>query len=307
MTKRTAVRRPKRSNGEGTISLDSKTGRYRIAVTTGDPTNPRLYARADTQPEAITKLRELQAEVGSGAPVGSNDSLAEWLDYWLSVERKAVERGEKDWKTLDNYRWACRHLKPAPLGTKTLRELQPEHVELALQRLADAGLSRGSVVRVKTVLGQALDFALARRRVSWNVAKLKGLLPVTPEPVESKSLTEDQLAALWKASKEYPLQHAFLVTGWQLGLRPGELLGLAWPEVDLAAAVLTVSFRQDRGGQQRGGGQNPAQARRQGGLGPAGGHAGRNREGLEGVADGAEGSPDRRRRGVGQPRTDRVH
>ena len=79
--------------------------------------------------------------------------------------------GDMSLNTWLNYRWA---LSPAieMLGTRRLAELEPEHVEALLARLAREGKSRRSVTRVRTVLGQALDMAMRRDEVSRNVARL---------------------------------------------------------------------------------------------------------------------------------------
>jgi len=248
----TKAKRPRRAPGAGAIYEDQAQGGYRVMLRL--PGGQRRTGRVKgTRADAQAKLNELVAEAHNGLPTAAPGTLAHVIDDWLQVQATKVASGEKDWKTLDNYRWA---LAPviAQLGKVPIRDLSPDDVEAMLAELAAGGMSRTSLVRVRSVLGQVLTWALARRRVAWNAAKVAELT-ATRVPAPGKSLSEEQLDRLWEVSRPYPLQHAFLVTGWQLGLRPGELLGLAWPEVDLEGAVLTVAFRQDRGGANRGGGQ----------------------------------------------------
>ena len=153
--------------------------------------------------------------------------------------------GDMSLNTWLNYRWA---LSPAieTLGTRRLAELEPEHVEALLARLAREGKSRRSVTRVRTVLGQALDTAMRRAKVSRNVARLAEM-PRTSSPPEKRALTVDQAEALLEAAKGDPVE-AFIVVGLMTGLRPGELLGLHWDDVDLHAGTLDVTGSLKREG-----------------------------------------------------------
>jgi integrase len=243
MTKATSAhRRPK---GTGTIRPVGP-DRWRVFYRAG---GADLNARVTgTRADAQGKLNELINAATTGAP-GTNGNLGQFLDWWLDDQTNEVTSGTKDARTVENYRWAFAHLEP--LRRVPLRHLEAEQVERRLAQLAKAGLARSSVSRVRSVLTMALDVALARRKITLNAARL-ARMPATAPPAPPRSLDEAQVRRLWDTSAAWPLQHAFLVTGWQLGLRPGELLGLAWPEVDLDAAVLTVNARLDRGGKAKG-------------------------------------------------------
>lgn len=84
---------------------------------------------------------------------------------------------------------------------------------------------------VKSYLGQALAVAQSRRKVSWNVARVAEM-PETTEPTERRSLTPDEARDVLSAAEGHRLETLF-VTGMMLGLRPGELTGLRWDDVDL--------------------------------------------------------------------------
>jgi integrase len=127
-----------------------------------------------------------------------------------------------------------------------LAELEPEHVEAVLARLAKEGKARRSVTRTRTVLGQALDTAARRGKVARNVAKLAEM-PRTAALPERKALNVEQAAMLLEAAEGDPLE-AFIVLGLMTGLRPGELLGLRWSDVDLDARTLDVTGSLKREG-----------------------------------------------------------
>lgn len=108
-----------------------------------------------------------------------------------------------------------------------------------LDKMAAAGRSHRTIVRVKSYLGQALAVAQSRRKVSWNVARVAEM-PETTEPAERRSLTPHEARDVLDAAEGHRLE-ALFVTALMLGLRPGELTGLRWEDVDLEVGRLTVA------------------------------------------------------------------
>lgn len=96
-----------------------------------------------------------------------------------------------------------------------------------LAAMVKAGRARRSVSRVKSYLGQALGVAERRGKVSRNVARIAEM-PATKPPAERRSLTEEQAKTLLDAVRGDRLE-GLLTVGLMLGLRPGELTGLACP------------------------------------------------------------------------------
>jgi integrase len=90
---------------------------------------------------------------------------------------------------------------------------------------------------MRGVLVQALRHAERQGLVLRNVA---ALVPTPAGPrAEGRSLTVEQAGALLTAARGHPLEAA-IVVGLTCGLRPGELLALAWTDVDLGARTLRV-------------------------------------------------------------------
>jgi integrase len=110
-----------------------------------------------------------------------------------------------------------------------------------------AGKGRRTVARVRSYLGLALVVAQRRNKISRNVGRIAEM-PATPPPAQRRSLTTEQATALLRAAEANRLK-ALFVTGLMLGLRPGELTGLRWQDVDLKAGrvVVDVSLKRERG------------------------------------------------------------
>jgi len=188
-----------------------------------------------TKTEARQKLRTLQREAVPGQPIPNGAlRLGSFLDRWLD---EVVALRVASPNTLANYRWAVdMHIKPA-LGTRRLRDLTADDVGRLVRTRLDGGLSHSSVMRIRAVLVQALRHGEHYGYVSRNVAQVVDL-PRAPRR-EGRSLTVEQARMLLDAAKGERLEAA-IVCGLMLGLRPGELLGLCWSDVDLTAGRLTV-------------------------------------------------------------------
>jgi integrase len=230
----------KRSNyGQGSVYYNKARDHWEAMLELGPDDNGnrnRKKLSAGTEQDVTNRLREEQANLKAGLPVG-NDSLTveSLLTRWLSD----VVPGRVAPTAKATYRWAIEnHLVPG-LGHVRVRKLTPEHVESFLGAKAAAGLSRSTCVRLRSVLGQALRWAERRGYVGRNVASLAEV-PVKARPArEGRALTESQTRALLVACEEHRLHAAFVVM-LGLGLRPGEATGLRWSDVDLDGRVLHV-------------------------------------------------------------------
>jgi len=169
-------------------------------------------------------------------PTAGGTTVAEWLDHWL----KTVVSGRVDSdNTVANYTTIVDvHLKSG-LGGLVLARLTPEQVDDFLAAKAEAGLSKSYVARMRNVLADALSHAERRRLVTWNVAKHSVMPKCNPAP-ERRSFTAAEARAILKAAKAERV-HALVVAGLRVGLRPGELTGLLWEDIDLAAKPPTLA------------------------------------------------------------------
>jgi integrase len=155
--------------------------------------------------------------------------LAAFLEAWLAD----VVAGSVRPKTFVSYRSivTC-HLAPA-LGHIRLDELRPGHVQAYLNAAAGSGLAPRTVAYHRNILRQALGYAERIELVGRNVAKL-AVPPRIPRR-EVRPLTPAEARVFLAAIAGDRLEAAYLLA-LGAGLRQGEILGLRWPDVDLAAA-----------------------------------------------------------------------
>jgi integrase len=236
----------RRDKGEGSLFFSETQGRWLGFVDAGyDATGKRRRIKVSgrTKAEARTKLAAARKTVDAGLQhEDQRITVGEWLDEWINHVPASV----KSVNTVDNLKWAVdRHLKPS-LGGRRLRELSADDVDAFLRAKATAGLSRSSLVRLHSVLHRALRLAERRGKLARNVA---ALVDVPNGPVRrSRSLSIEQARALLKAADGERLEALYKVA-LMLGLRPGELLGLTWSDIDLEQRLLRVTrtLKRERG------------------------------------------------------------
>lgn len=162
----------------------------------------------------------------------------------LTPRGSGFGRPELSASTLEVRTWAVhRHLVPA-LGARRVRQLSAEDVSLFLQDLTLAGYARATLDKVRGVSVQVLRHGERQGLVVRNVA---AIVPTPAGPrAQGRSLTIEQARLLLESAGGHPREAAF-VLGLTRGLRPGELLGLGWGDVDLDQGVLRVSAEQSAG------------------------------------------------------------
>ena len=250
----------RRGAGEGSIFKDPNNGRWRAMVDVGaDAAGRRQRKKVSgrTRAEVLLKMREVQRDAEDGlASGGRHLTVAALAEDWLRHQS-----GELSASTLEVRTWAVRqHLVPT-VGARRVRQLSAEDVSLFLQDLAVAGYARASLDKIRGVLVQVLRHAERQGLVMRNVA---AIVPTPAGPrAQGRSLTVEQARLLLEAARGHPLEAAF-VLGLTCGLRPGELLGLGWEDVDLDQGVLRVSQAVSRvGGSVQLGPTKTASSRRQ--------------------------------------------
>jgi len=175
----------------------------------------------------------------------SDEPLEVYLDRWLA-RRKPYLRT----KTHSAYRDALvGHVTPL-IGARALDTLTRHHVEGMLTALVTGDPRKGkdgkpkrravsvtTANHARTVLGTALQDAVRDGLIPNNPAQLAQPLPA--QRYEITPLTIEQLEAFLahvRPTRWYP---AFLLAA-RLGMRQGEILALAWEDIDLEAQLLTV-------------------------------------------------------------------
>jgi integrase len=231
----------RRTKGEGGIYYDHARRRWRGEVWI-DGRRHRVSARTKTDCAAALGrlLHGDPAERHTDRRLTVGALLADW-------QAKALRGRNLAPSTRDTHAWAVR-LLTGELGRVKVVELDVHAVEDALGRLATKRrLSRASLIKIRSTLRQACDWAKKRRAISFNPAAVAEL-PETSPTGDRLALDAKQLRALFRVCADHPHGAMFVLMG-TIGLRPGEAAGLCDDTVDLKAGTVTVmrAVRLERG------------------------------------------------------------
>jgi integrase len=234
------AKRAKRGNNEGSVYFDSTRQKWCGAVML--PNGKRKVYRDADRDNVLLKLAEATVAQARGLPlVDERQTVRQYLIDW--IDGADIDR-ERRPSTLYGYRLNILHHIVPHIGGIALGRLQPIHVQKLLRILRASGLAEKTVIYVRATLRVALADALELELISRNpaaVARRRGrkrgqqerrLQTVTPLS-EADALRFLDVCRTERVS-------ALFGMAISLGLRRGELLGIRWCDVDLAARQLHV-------------------------------------------------------------------
>ncbi|HEY7325284.1 MAG TPA: site-specific integrase [Streptosporangiaceae bacterium] len=229
----------RRAPGDGSVFYDAARGRWVGQVSLGrDPRTGRRVRRkvtAPTRSEVRDKLDELREEKRKTGTVARRDvTVRQVVGEWLANPPPEV----RSQITRECHRHAAGRLPDSLLRTPLVR-LTPGQVETALAGLVRQGYATRTIGMSRSVLARSIRRAQRDGLVARNVAEL---VPCPRGTVRtSRSMTVAQVEALLSSSSSIsPWLRGYVYTGIMCGLRPGELLGLRWEDVDLEQRVIRV-------------------------------------------------------------------
>lgn len=233
----TDAQRTREPNGTSSIYKGAD-GYWHGRVTVGakdDGRPDRRHVMRKVKADVIKAVRDLERrrESSSVRAAGRVWTVGEWLTYWVENIAGPVVREN----TLAGYRVAVNtHLIPG-VGAHRMDRLEPEHLERLYAKMLRAGSSPGTANQAHRTIRTALGEAERRGRITRNPAKLAKA--PRPADVEVEPYTVDEVQQLLRAASARRNSARWAIA-LALGLRQGEVLGLKWTDVDLAAGTLWV-------------------------------------------------------------------
>jgi integrase len=216
-----------------------------------DTTSQREARRLRDQ---ILAKRTAAARFGIEAPVPKKEyTFADVVEAWLQ-SRKA--RGDLRASTLSSAEDVTRAWILPRFGTRPIADITVEDVERFFAHLHSASskrtgsrLSRAYIAKISKYLGTIFRHAHKRQMLNGpNPFEQLEKRP-TPGPGRKVSLTEDQARALLDKLTGETYYKAALALA--IGLRWGEIHGLAWADVELDSQPSTITIRRSWQGEPK--------------------------------------------------------
>ncbi|RRR47855.1 site-specific integrase [Mycolicibacter terrae] len=229
----------RRGNHEGSITKrpnGTYQGRMRYTDPhTGLPKRVSVYGK--TSQEVRDKLQEVRERLAIGAPArDAKDTVAQWLRVWCE---SSLEASDRKATTKQLYAAIARkHLMAKTIGEIRLDRLRPSHVEAMIVELRRQGLADSTVRQVYVVLRAALDSAVRDGLIGKNPAATVQRPRV--ERHEAHVLAPSDVRRVLACARR-SRYYAVVLAIASCALRRGEACALAWRDVDLDNAELTVT------------------------------------------------------------------
>ena len=188
---------------------------------------------ADGIDPGAAKQEEKQAQAALLANTFERVAL-EWLDKTKADRMANTQAKVTTWLQKDVFPY---------IGSMAISTIGPRDVLAALRHMEGRG-ALDSVQRVKQICGQVFRYAVATSSAERDVTQdLKGAL-AKHAPAHYAAITEPKLAGdLMRSILNYT-GHPYVIAALQLSpllfVRPGELRGAEWAEIDLDAAEWVI-------------------------------------------------------------------
>lgn len=230
-------------NGVGSFFSKTMRGKTRYCWTVSINGKRKQFS-ASTQAKLKQKIKEWQAHFQSSSFDAKINTLAEFIEIFLSVKKATLKQ-----RTFDGYKSICQNfLNKPPLGNKKLVEIKPMMIEEFLTSLIPRySASYASDIRrcLHTVLNSAVQqgylqvnpcsFAKGPRQQQKEIIMLtneeiKNMLNIARKGqyIFDKNFYENDAIVLQK----HGFYYALLLTIFT-GIRRGECYGLTWKNVNL--------------------------------------------------------------------------
>lgn len=202
----------------------------------GHPTTTRSFK---TRTAAERWARKLEAAIDDGNAGLTNEAQKHTLKQAIKRYREEVlpslrpETARKYKQHLDHWQEELGHLR--------LSDCRPDKIAAVRDKLIQQGKSPATCNRYLSSLGSVMSTCVKR----WHWLPVSPMQQVQKAAGENKStryLSDNELTRLLKACRESESSDLLLAVLLSIttGARQGEILGLRWKDVDLAAGIIRV-------------------------------------------------------------------
>lgn len=229
----------RRSNGEGSLrKLPS--GKWSIQIMAGYTAEGKRIIKtftASTKTEVQQKSRLFMAAFRAEREAAPSTPFSEWADTWYADYRTQVEES-----TYWSYGFTLKTLKDY-FKDRPLQEIKQLDINQFLDTMSDKGLSKSTIRKCKSMLGQIFASAVGNELIDRNPAL--GSKAVKSDKFSSKksnkgAFTQEEIEIMCKYLPHNLLGNSIL-TLLGTGLRVQELLALTKDDIAPDGSVITVN------------------------------------------------------------------
>ena len=231
------------------FSLDAELGQHIASRTEAEKIASEIRAaiNAGTFERAVDRRRAAAGAMADAAlPLVAADTVESYTRRdWLPTAGLNLKAMTVRFYTdhLENHVFPL--LGSRPLAAVTRRDCR-ELITACRAKDLKIGTVRGIVRTLSTVLSQAVDDELLSANPALNLRKYLRTGDESEPPMDPFSRAE-ALHLVQTARDQFPAWHAWVLCGLRTGLRPSELLGLQWGDIDWRGRFIQVQRSIVRG------------------------------------------------------------
>jgi integrase len=228
----------RRGRHEGSVYLRAD-GRWTAVISLGigaDGKRDRKQVYGETKAAVLTKIDDERRKALLRAPremESERVTMEEYLTVWLEEIVKPTIRA----RTYQSYKGAIdRHISPR-IGTTRLGKLKPITLQRFYSQLEREKVGARTRQLVHVTLATALKRAVRLNLIETN--PVDGVDAPRVPKAQTTALTFEEMEKLLDALRDHRLL-ALFITGFTTGMRPGEILGLQWQDINFDEATIAV-------------------------------------------------------------------
>jgi integrase len=228
----------KRANGEGSIYWDQSKKRWIGAAYDINGKLRRKSCIKKSEAEDFCHEQKKARLLGTSTfATNPKMTLGDFLDHWLDTRIIKPE-------TLRNYKCAIKNWIRPYIGKLLVSAVRPATIENLYLQLEEDDYKAGTTNVVHAVLSKAFADAYRLGEIPSNpMLKVKKL---TRKSVSSKHIVKSDEIRIYAEASKNPYTHARIEIGLVMGIRPGEVLGLKWSDIDWNQRTLTIERQVQR-------------------------------------------------------------
>lgn len=190
----------------------------------------QYYISARTQKECYNKLKLAYANIDYVKQEEQKQnmySLKDWYLQWL----KLYKIGKVEDTTINTYKVSFKHLKT--IENKNIKEIKLNELIETIDACDKSRQKQNVYELLKMLYDKAMDNEIIDKDLMNKIDKPKH------KKNHGLALTNEQQAKIAQIYTQIPNSEFFVFSMYQ-GLRPGEVLGLTWDNIDLTNNTLTI-------------------------------------------------------------------
>lgn len=199
----------------------------------------------DAFKEKVSEILLIRKNLDSIEERAKKITVSETVEEFIRSRKNGLklstyERYMRCWKN---------HVAETEFGNRRLRDIRLPECQQFIDGLYQKKLGFGSIKQIKSVVYQAMDYAVAREYVRTNfmkTTKINANLCSTENKHETSAWSDEEICRLGNGSREMWKHKKFRYSAVYMlmiytGCRIGELLAATWDDVDWKNKTLTIS------------------------------------------------------------------